>query len=369
MRFRPLFLTALFLPTLLATACDEPAQTEEVAASSRSELSEVGALSRLEAQHAAESIRFDELSRVASDLSDDARLGELDLSNAERDVLDEILAEEQSPTLRTLLQRLVTSYEHAEELRQQMSDMRARLPVPQTVLPGDTHLSLAVEYLVGAHGFDRPEADALARSTLLTDELHPGMEVWHMYDNGVYGAMVTQGSSDMSPYGAVRAARLELEGDLTNALSLAYGLQIERADLTRELDDVTGELDEVSSERDALQTDVAVAQYELKRSRFAISTIADLRKSSDLRPMSRRLKDFPEERLNREFIPRPGTVVVVTAAELGLDRIRAGHVLPEGVFHAGEDFEFVVTPSGTSASLNIRNPARFEGESFVIAVK
>lgn len=365
MNVRTLTLTT-GLALILLSGCDAGIENTEPSSASAVDVQDdmvgVNQLAQLEARHAAEMIRVEELAEALGEAGQDDRLSAYALATAERQLLERILAEEEEPSIKVLLRRLIFAQENADALRDEMAQLRDQLPLPQLVQEGDTHAGLAISYLMGNHAATEDEARRLIGSSLLTDQLHPGMEVWHFYAAGVYGTAVTQGTSDISPYGAVRAARLALETERDEALFLAHGLQTQ-------LGEVHAKLDRTVEERDQHEIDAAMARGEARRAHYGVASLRDLRRAADLRPLTRRLRDFPEERVDRDFLPKRGRLLLVTASEFDLERIRSVHVMPEGVFHEGEDYDLYVSPGGGSASLRILDAERFEGETFLITAR
>ena len=122
------------------------------------------------------------------------------LTDGQASLLKTMLSAEMDVTLQGLLQALIDTRDDIGKLESDIDDLKSQLPTPDVVGRGDAHLSLATDYLMKNHGLDKKEADRLARRSLLTDNLAPGMEVWHFYTDGVYATTVTQGTAKVSPY-------------------------------------------------------------------------------------------------------------------------------------------------------------------------
>ena len=117
----------------------------------------------------------------------------------ERDLLRVMFREEKDITYSGLVKTIVEKNNEIAELKEQVADLHERLPEPYVVKRGDTHYEVVLNYLETKHGLSKNEALKVAWRTMLVDELLPGNEVWLMYNDGIVGSFVTQGSAYAAP--------------------------------------------------------------------------------------------------------------------------------------------------------------------------
>ncbi len=304
------------------------------------------------------------------------KLSGVSLSGEQAALLETMLSDEEDITLKTLLDDILETRKTISELENDIDDLKAQLPTPDIAGRSDRHIKLATNYLVKTHGLDKKEAKALARRSLLTENLAKGMEVWHFYADGVYGTTVTQGTARVSPYFLNVRARRKLEDERDDALALAGSLEAEirvlevtrdelRSDL-RTLSDqhevLTEERNVLRNQRDDLVADDHSAWYHIEHFR-------KLRKQDVLPPIGVRVKDWKPELLTRNIDLRRKSRIPVYAEDYKLARFHKILLLPKSHYKEKVDYSVEYRDGSTVGVVELLNVKKFENDAFVIAVR
>ncbi len=137
----------------------------------------------------------------------------LGLSAEQEKKLSEIIEKESDISMKTLLRKLIESDKKIEELNQQIKSIEAKLPKPYVVKKGDATYKVAMDYLVDIEKLSKEEAKKLVEQAGLFDEIVPGNYIYFYYNDGVFGAFVTQGTAKYSPQVYKRAMRQKRENE------------------------------------------------------------------------------------------------------------------------------------------------------------
>ncbi len=304
------------------------------------------------------------------------KLDGIELTEGQASLLRTMLANEQDVSLKGLLQSLLDTQESIADLENEIDELKSQLPTPDTVSRGDSHLGLAADYLTKNHGLDPKEADRLARRSLLTDNLAPGMEVWHFYTDGVYATTVTQGSAKVSPYFLNVRAMRKLKTERDDAMALAASLEAEITVLEATRDQLRADLsslqvrhEDLKVERDILMEDKAALVEQDETVWFHIDTRRSLRQKDIITPAGIRLKDWRPELFTEKLDLREYDSIEMYASDFGARRIRGIKLLPDGMWQEGRDYDVKITDSGSKATLVLDSIDRFKNEAFVVVLK
>lgn len=298
------------------------------------------------------------------------------LSAGEAAVLRTMLSREKDVSTQGLLQEILSTKTEIEELEGRIDMLKEELPTPETVARGDSHLKMATDWLAANHGLEKKEADRLARRSLLTDQLAPGMEVWHFYADGVYGTTVSQGSAKVSPYFLNMHKLKTIEGERDDALQLAASLEAEivvlektRDSLRRDLARTEQEKREVEMKNDELtvQRDDLVSEAESVY--FHIDTRRSLREKDVITPLGIRLKDWRKDLFQDKMDLRYDYEIEVDARDFGVPRINGIKLLPTGMYHEGKDYSVSIGEGKRTARITLENISKFKNSAFVVVLK
>jgi hypothetical protein len=237
-------------------------------------------------------------------------------------------------------------------------------------------MGLSTDYLMKTHGLSKEDAQRLARRSLLTNNMAPGMEVWHFYADGVYGTTVTQGTSRFSPFFLNIREKRKLRDQRDEALALAVSLEAEivvlettRDQLRSDLRSVTRERDDLQVERDDLWDDKEELVTADESTYFHVDTGRRLREKDVLAPVGMRLKEWRKELFTQKLDLRKQQSLRVYAEDFGVRRIRKVILLPKSRFREGSDFQVDFNDSKEIATIYLDNVEAFKGEAFVVVIK
>ncbi|MBJ95157.1 MAG: hypothetical protein CMP23_11895 [Rickettsiales bacterium] len=304
------------------------------------------------------------------------KLSGVSLSGEQAALLETMLAKEEDITLRSLLDDILTTRKSISSLQDHIDELKAELPTPDTVDRGDTHMGLAVDFLTRTHGLDAKEAEALARRSLLTENLAPGMEVWHFYADGVYGTTVTQGTARVSPYFLNVRARRKIRQERDDALALAASLEAEitvleatRDELRSDLRSLTADFEVLKDERNDLQDqrdDLVTSDESVW---YYVDTRRKLREKDIIAPVGMRLKEWRKELFTERLDLRRQTRFSVYAEDFGVRRFRRIMLLPRNRYIEKEDYTVEYREDGQVGVVQLENLEKFKNDAFVVALK
>ena len=304
------------------------------------------------------------------------KLSGVRLTERQAAILKTMLDKEDDISLKGLLQQILDTKDQIEKLESEIAEVKSELPTPDIVARGDSHMGLATDYLVKTHGLPEDEAKALARRSLLTNNLAPGMEVWHFYADGVYGTTVTQGTARVSPFFLNVREKRKLRAERDEALALAASLEAEivvlettRDELRRDLKKVTRQRDDLQVERDDLWDEREDLVEDDESVFFYVDTGRRLREKDVLAPVGMRLKEWRKDLFTQSIDLRKQQSLRVYAEDFGVPRIRKAILLPKSRFTAGEDYKVEISDNKDSATIYLDNVSRFKNDAFVVVIR
>ena len=339
------------------------------------QLSSANAIAGDEAKIKQEQARFLELAQKF-EAKTGRKLSGVSLSGEQAALLETMLSEEEDITLKSLLDDILDTRKDISQLQDHIDELKAELPTPDAVERGDSHMGMAVEYLSKTHGLDAKEAEALARRSLLTENIAPGMEVWHFYADGVYGTTVTQGTARISPYFLNVRSRRKLRGERDDALSLAASLEAEITVLEATRDELRGDLRQLSDdfevlkdERNDLQgqrDDLVTADQSVW---YYVDTRRKLREKDILPPIGLRLKEWKKEMFTERLDLRRQTRFTVYAEDFGVRRFRRILLLPRNRYIEKVDYTVEYRDDGQVGVVQLESIEKFKNDAFVVALR
>ncbi|HEU4401651.1 MAG TPA: hypothetical protein VFT43_06050, partial [Candidatus Polarisedimenticolia bacterium] len=106
-----------------------------------------------------------------------------DFSDAQRDVLNQMIEQEKDVSYKSLLEKIVADRSTLQGLQEKVMRLEQSLPDQFALVKrGDSHHDLAMSYLINQAQVDPEKAKALLAQMDLSDELVPGNKVWFFYD-------------------------------------------------------------------------------------------------------------------------------------------------------------------------------------------
>ncbi|MEE2829108.1 MAG: hypothetical protein VX498_07965 [Myxococcota bacterium] len=304
------------------------------------------------------------------------KLTGVQLTDRQAEILQTMLAKEEDISLKGLLQQILDTKDHIEDLDAQIEDLKSELPTPDVVQRGDTHLGLASDYLMKNHGLSKEDAQRLARRSLLTNNMAPGMEVWHFYADGVYGTTVTQGTARVSPFFLNVREKRKLRRERDDALALAASLEAEIVVLEATRDELTRDLTDMTRKRDVLQVerdDLFVEREELVEADesvyFYVDTRKRLREKDVLPPVGMRVKEWRKDLFTQSIDLRRKKSLRVYAEDFGVRKFHRIQLLPKERYREKTDYQVKYDETKQVATIHLRNVERFKNDAFVVVLK
>lgn len=312
-------------------------------------------------------------------------------------VLNEMLATEADVSYRGLVQEIIDTRGEVAELQQEMQDLRDDLPAPYTVQRGDSHLQVALEYLMDNHGLSAAEARDAVEQTALVESLNVGNQVWLLYMDGMLGTYVTQGTADMSPGRAQRIARARINRRITTLSDERDAAQARAAFIADSLNQVKDMLEErivfLRSEEERLNGQIAMlsearddalaqrdteeqakleAEMKLNSIFYAVNTMDHWKDSRVIKDPffgGPRVESLSGVGFSQSQDLREGTVLTIERSAFpSLKRIKKVDVFPR-TFREGQDYVVAFHPSGERVSIELLAPDNFTGQNVLLALR
>jgi hypothetical protein len=303
------------------------------------------------------------------------------LNDAQRTVLNQMVAAEKDVSYKSLLERIVSDLDQIDGLKNRITRLEQALPGTYVVAKaGDTHTALAMHYLRTEAGLDEAKAKELLADTDRTDELLPGNHVYSSYDAelGVFRTYVTKGEAATTPLALRRAKQRELIGERDTALATVAELEQVRTGLqsdiialqTRksELEANTARLEQRNA---ALQANVEKVSGDLafrENSLFYhVANEKEMKEQKVLTSVMKRMRDVKGIDFDSALDLRQGTSITLDPGRYGLARIGEVRLLPS-IYQQGRDFRIDVSKESGTATVVILDSDLFRGKEILLTV-
>lgn len=308
----------------------------------------------------------------------DPREEPLCLTPEQRTALEARLRQEVDSSRKGLLREILAKDLELRALGGRLADLKAHLPEPEVVRPGDSHYGLALRFL-RRQGLS-PEAarEALARVSIY-ERLMPGFEVYHFYAHGTYGTWVAQGTAALPPREfALRDPDLP---EVTREEALARGRRLQR-ELDR-LDamkrEIEGELATIRADhQDLLEGRARLTEtHDQQEARLSALHYLVARRDTleregiiviPLLGWSRSGPNWNDGHFTRDLDLRREVRLTLRAEGLGLTGIGKVTVVP-GSHREGEHYRLAYAPDRRTVTVELLDPARFRNEKVAFAVE
>jgi hypothetical protein len=312
------------------------------------------------------------------------QFGELftdELSDEQRDILDQMLAEEQDISYRSLLGRIITDRDLIRNLQAKILQLEKSLPEQFVVVAkGNTHYSLAREYLTNQAGLPKDKVGDLVSRADLTDELATGNKVWFFYDEerDNLGTYVTQGDADRMPIAIRRALKRKLISDRDAAIATAGTFESERdaaraavGQLERVKAGLEADIAQLRRNKATLESEVSRLSNDLSFQKntlfYHAASVTDLKEQGVLSRVLKRFEDVRGINFDAALDLRRGSTIRLDPEEFGLEKIRRVRLLP-GVYEEGRDFTIETFEQSGFARIVILDSSLFRGKEVLVAV-
>lgn len=295
----------------------------------------------------------------------------MDLSPAERELLEQHIEKEKDVSTRSLLREILNKKDEINKLRKKIVKIESLLPAPHIAKKGDSHYRIALDFLVEKKGVEKERAMEILKRTALFEELAEGFKVWNFYTGEEYGTSVTQGFARISPNVFVRRAKKRLKDDLDRAVSERDKLAENVQSLEEKHAGFITELDQLTRENENLMIKVSDLDKQVNSVFYRLGSQKNLKKAGILKGgflTSTKLKDVSPEHFDRSLDLTSSDQLVISAQVLGIRTIKDVVLYPR-FYKKGASYKVFITPNKKLALLTLMDKTRFRSERVVIAVK
>jgi len=311
-----------------------------------------------------------------------------DLSPEQRDVLDQLLAEEKTPTYKNLLAQMIEDRKTLQNLQEQVMKLEQQLPDKFAIAhKGDTHYKLAHEFLM-SEGVGEEKAKDLLNQIDLNEDLIAGFKVWYNYDKekDTFKTYVTQGEAGQTPLAVKRAVKRKLIGERDVAMAKAVALEQTRNALQQDVArletdintledrrsslevnvaDLEGRNNELQARGDRFESDLGSRQNSVFYHAANSKTLAD---QGVLSKFLKNLKDVKGVSFEESVDLRQARSISFSPEAYGLKSIKGLEILP-GVYQEGRDYSVQVAEDGRNATVVFNDPEIFKQQRVLISLK
>jgi hypothetical protein len=303
------------------------------------------------------------------------------LSESQRDVLNQMIAEEKDVSYKSLLEKIVDDRSSLQTLQEKVMRLEQSLPDQFAVVKkGDSHHDLAMSYLVNQAQVDPEKSKTLLSQIDLSDELVPGNKVWFFYDQprDTFRTYVTRGEAGQSPLAVRRALQRKLiterdqavaardeaaaardaaQAEVGNLQQVKTGLETDITGLRRNKADLEANVESLSS-------DLAFRKNSLL---YHAANVRDLKTQGVVTPVRKRLRDVKPVHFDTALDLREKNTITLAPDSFGLERIDRVRLLPP-IYQEGRDFSIETSKTSGVAKVTILDPELFKGKEIVLAV-
>ena len=297
-----------------------------------------------------------------------------DLTDAQRDVLNSMVAQEKDVSYKSLLEKIIADRDAIQGLQEKVIRLEQLLS-DRFVLAkkGDSHHDLAMAFLINDAKVEPSKAKTLLASVDLTDELLPGNKVWFFHDpeKDLFRTYVTQGEAGRTPLAVRRAyqRRLITERDAAQAAAqtaqaavdtleqVKLGLEGDIAGLRSNKAELEQNVDRLSRDMQSLQNSLF----------YHVASVRSLKDQGVLTPVLKRIRDVKGLTFDAALDLRQATTILLTPGTFGLERIKTVRMLPS-IYQEGRDFAIETSEETGDARVVILDPGLFKGREVLIAV-
>jgi hypothetical protein len=311
-----------------------------------------------------------------------------DLSPEQRDVLDQLLQEEKSPTYRNLLSRIIEDRNTVQTLQDRVLRLEQQLPDKFMIAKkGDTHFKLAHDFLIG-EGATEESAKDLLNQIDLNEDLIPGFKVWYNYDKekATFRTYVTQGEAGQTPLAVKRALKRKLINERDTEKARADGLEQTKTQLETNIAGLETDISTLTDRRTQLETEVAdlerrnndlqvrgdtlQSDLEFRQNSlfFHANTERALADQGVLSKVLKNLRDVKGISYERTLDLRQAQSITFTPETYGLNTISKVEMWPS-VYEEGRDYTVAVSEDGMQATVTINDPQLFKQQRVLFAIK
>jgi len=301
----------------------------------------------------------------------------LQLTPEQKIALEERIKAEKNSSYQALLQEVLDKDKEIKELNEKIAKLRAVLPKPDVAKDGDSHYGMAMRFLK-RKGVPEAKAKELISRVLIMDKMAPGFEVYHFYNNGVYGTWVSQGKATITPTELQAEEKAKIEGerdvaqaDATKKAEELTDLAAQKAKLIADIEGLQGEKQNMIREMEALNANNEAQKAKLNSLHYVVGERKALEKDGviivPVFAKDRAGEKWADGVFTKALDLRTQDTITITAAEVGLKKIGKVSVIP-GSIERDKHYSLTISEDKTTVVIKILNKDRFKNEKVVFAV-
>jgi hypothetical protein len=301
----------------------------------------------------------------------------LQLTPEQKAALEDRIKAEKNSSYQALLQEVLDKDKEIKDLNEKISKLRAVLPKPDVAKGNDSHFDMAMRFLK-RKGVSESKAKKLISRVLIMDKLAPGFEVYHFYNNGVYGTWVSQGRATISPTELQTEERSKIEGerDVAQAESTQKSeeltdLAAQKAKLLADIDGLQAEKTKMIKEMEQLSASNEAQKAKLNSLHYVVGERKALEKDGviivPVFAKDRAGSKWNDSVFTKSMDLRTHDTITITAAEVGLKKIGKISVVP-GSIEKDKHYSLTISDDKSTAVIKLLNKDRFLNEKVVFAV-
>ena len=301
----------------------------------------------------------------------------LQLTEDQKKALEERIKAEKNSSYQALLQEVLDKDKEIKGLNDKIAKLKAVLPRPDVAKANDSHYGLALKFLK-RKGVSEEKAKKLISRVLIMDKLAPGFEVYHFYNNGVYGSWVSQGRATITPTELQAEEKAKIEGERDTAVAQGEKLHEELADLTAQKEKITAEVAALQTEKTSMikELEGLAATNEAQKAKLnSLHYVVADRKSLVSKGIiivpvfskDRAGSNWSDSAFTKSMDLRTEDTILITAAEVGLTKIAKVSVVP-GSLEKDKHYSLTLSEDKSTATVKLLSKDRFKNEKVVFAV-
>jgi hypothetical protein len=301
----------------------------------------------------------------------------LQLTPEQKAALEERIKAEKNSSYQALLQEVLDKDKEIKDLNEKIVKLRAALPKPDIAKENDSHYGMAMRFL-RHKGVSEEKAKQLISRVLIMDKLAPGFEVYHFYNNGVYGTFVTQGRSPISPTELQAEEKAKIEGErdvaqaaVTQKTEELTDLNAQKAKLQADIEALQTEKTNMIKEMESLNATNEAQKAKLNSLHYVVGERKALEKDGvivvPIFAKDRAGANWNDGVFTKSLDLRTQDTITITASEVGLKKISKISVVP-GSIVKDTHYSLTISDDKTTAVVKILVKDRFLNEKVVFAV-
>jgi hypothetical protein len=297
-----------------------------------------------------------------------------EFSDAQRDVLNQMIAQEKDVSYKSLLEHIVADRNELQALQEKVMHLEQALPDKFVVVKkGDRHKDLAMNYLVNEMQLPPEKAKTLLAEADQTDELVPGNKVWFAYDpkDDAFRTYVTRGEAKQLPLALRRANQRNLIGERDTARGERDVAQAEVSSLQQVKAGLETDISMLQANKASLEDSVARLSSDLSFRQNSLFYHAaneqSLKDQGVLSSVLKRVKDVKPVQYEASLDLRQGTTISLEPRQYGLESIDRIKLLPP-IFQEGRDYTVETSEATGTAKVTILDPELFKGKEVLVSV-